>query len=93
MRPCEKCGRNNWKYKFNDEIREVIATCKQCQNVISWKLKPKIYKRKNGELWCEHKYKNGKRFLRTNDNLEWKKVKLKKGFNKGKQYLQIIFVK
>jgi len=94
MRPCEKCGYHNWKYRFNDDTRKVTAICKQCKNVVSWKTKPRVYVRKSGELWCEYKHKkDGKRFLRTNDNKKWREVGLKKGYKKGRPYLQVVPVK
>jgi hypothetical protein len=39
MRPCDRCLENNWSYQFDDATRVVTATCKFCDNEVSFAAK------------------------------------------------------
>lgn len=71
MRPCQNCGKNDWKYIFNDETRVVKATCMKCLYVVEFMSKPrKPYDPKKIEAKAHYKHKKGKRFLKIGKKFE-----------------------
>ena len=92
MKSCKQCGYNNWKYKFNDDTREVVATCKQCQYIVKWKVRPR-YNPNKIHPFAEYLIENGKVYLRNESRNNFIEVGVKQGVHKNKSYIQVVPVK
>lgn len=48
MKPCTKCGKNNWSYVKLDNNPNIYCTCKNCGYEVSFEVKKRCGKCKQG---------------------------------------------
>ena len=94
MRPCKKCGivgNKKWNYHFDDDTQMITATCKKCGNVVKFYAKKKKPKPDYLRVWGEFEMRDGKEFLKTNLDNDFREVGLFKGHDKkGKWFMQVV---
>ena len=52
----------------------IIATCHNCGNIVRFKAKDKKVHDKPSEKWCEYENRDGRMFVRTNIDQQFREV-------------------